>query len=141
MGVGGNVTNSNIFTGDIKIEAPVTSARHQLRPPAGDFVGREPEIDTLINALRRESRACITGISGKGGIGKTELALLVAERPADASSSYRERSTTTIAVEYESGAHAILHAEQALVIHEQIEDPNVPKVRAQLAAWRGQTNT
>ena len=49
----------------------------------GDFVGRELEIDTLIDALRRESRACITGISGMGGIGKTELALLVGERLRD----------------------------------------------------------
>ena len=38
-------------------------------------------------------------------------------------------------------AQAILHAEQALTILEQIEDPNAPKVRAQLAAWREQTNT
>ena len=77
--VGRDVTNSNIFTGDIKIEAPATTALHQLRAPVGDFVGRELEIDILISALRRESRACITGISGMGGIGKTELALLVAE--------------------------------------------------------------
>ncbi len=86
VGVGGNVTNSHISTTNIKIEAPtepLTTALHQLRAPVGDFVGREPEIDTLINALRRENRACITGISGMGGIGKTELALLVAERLRD----------------------------------------------------------
>ena len=67
------------------IEAPAdpVTTLHQLRAPVGDFVGRELEIDTLINALRRESRACITGISGMGGIGKTELALLVAERLRD----------------------------------------------------------
>ncbi|HKH21220.1 MAG TPA: NB-ARC domain-containing protein, partial [Gammaproteobacteria bacterium] len=79
VGVGRDVIGSSIFTGDIKIEAPVTIALHQLRAPVGDFVGRELEIVTLINALRRESRACITGISGMGGIGKTELALLVGE--------------------------------------------------------------
>jgi tetratricopeptide (TPR) repeat protein len=73
----------NILTGDIKLETPITASLHQLRAPVGDFVGREHEIDTLINALRRESRACITGISGMGGIGKTELALFVAEQLRD----------------------------------------------------------
>lgn len=66
VGIGGNVTNSNICTGDI-IEAPdPLTSLHQLRAPVGDFVGREREIDILINALRRENRACITGISGHG---------------------------------------------------------------------------
>ena len=37
-------------------------------------------------------------------------------------------------------AQAIQFAEQALTIREQIEDPNAAKVRAQLAAWREQTN-
>jgi tetratricopeptide (TPR) repeat protein len=83
VGIGGDVTNSNIFTGDIRIEPPVTTALHQLRAPVGDFVGRQPEIETLVNALRPERHACITGISGMGGIGKTELALLVAERLRD----------------------------------------------------------
>jgi len=83
VGVGRDVIGSSIFTGDIKIEPPVTTALHQLRAPLGDFVGREQEIDTLIKTLRSGSRACITGISGMGGIGKTELALLVAERLRD----------------------------------------------------------
>jgi len=38
-------------------------------------------------------------------------------------------------------AQAIQYAEQALAIREQIEDPRAAKVRAQLAAWREQTNT
>lgn len=55
---------------------------HQVPPPSGDFVGREQEIETLINALRRGNRSSITAINGMGGIGKTELALLVAQRLA-----------------------------------------------------------
>jgi len=38
-------------------------------------------------------------------------------------------------------AQAIQHAEQALTIYEQIEAPIAAQVRAQLAAWREQTNT
>ncbi len=62
---------------------PTVSARHQLRAPVGDFVGRENEIDGLMKALRGGGSAAISGISGMGGIGKTELALLVADRLRD----------------------------------------------------------
>jgi len=101
VAIGGKVENSTLVTGNENVvggkfdgdlvgrdkiiniqqmaSAPL-NALHQLRAPVGDFVGREQEIETLINALRHGSRASITGISGMGGIGKTELALLVAQR-------------------------------------------------------------
>jgi len=36
-------------------------------------------------------------------------------------------------------AQAIQHAEQALIIYEQIENPTAVQVREQLAKWREQT--
>lgn len=60
--------------------APPVATPHQLRAPVSDFVGREKELDALINALRTGGSAGISGISGMGGIGKTELAVLVANR-------------------------------------------------------------
>ena len=64
--------------------APTISARHQLRAPVGDFVGREKEIEMLTDALRSGGAAGISGISGMGGIGKTELSLYVANQLRDA---------------------------------------------------------
>jgi len=62
---------------------PPVATPHQLRAAVSDFVGREPQIDVLINALRTGRSAGISGISGMGGIGKTELALFVANRIRD----------------------------------------------------------
>jgi len=78
VAIGGNVEHSKIVIHQAARSTP--NAPHQLRAPVGDFVGREQEIETLIKALRRGSRVCITGINGMGGIGKTELALFVAEQ-------------------------------------------------------------
>jgi hypothetical protein len=55
------------------------TALNQLRPPVGDFVGREQQIKAVFKTVRDRGRACI---SGMGGMGKTELALLVAQRLA-----------------------------------------------------------
>jgi MinD-like ATPase involved in chromosome partitioning or flagellar assembly/tetratricopeptide (TPR) repeat protein len=77
-----NLTRSWETAGLVESSSVQSGAVHQLRAPIGDFVGRQQEVDTLINTLRHGSRACITGISGMGGVGKTELALLVAERIA-----------------------------------------------------------
>jgi tetratricopeptide (TPR) repeat protein len=81
---GRDVSGSLIVTGNNNIieNSPtariVATALHQLRAAVGDFVGRELEIKTLVNALDRSSHACIAGISGMSGTGKTELALFVA---------------------------------------------------------------
>jgi tetratricopeptide (TPR) repeat protein len=70
--------------------APPIPTLHQLRAPVGDFVGRQKEIEELLAALRGGGSAAISsiskagGISGMGGIGKTELAFYVANELRDA---------------------------------------------------------
>jgi len=83
----GDAGQVNINTGDTHIHnvtAPVIPTPHQLRAPVGDFVGREKEIGELLKTLRGGASAAISGISGMGGIGKTELAFYVADRLRDA---------------------------------------------------------
>jgi len=60
-----------------------TKLLERLRPyqaprPLADFVGRRDEIKRLIQAFKPGARAAITGVVGIGGIGKTELAKVVA---------------------------------------------------------------
>lgn len=61
----------------------VSDARvpRQLPPPPADFVGRAVETDTLLKAVRRKA-ASLIGLRGIGGIGKTALALVVADNLA-----------------------------------------------------------
>jgi tetratricopeptide (TPR) repeat protein len=54
------------------------SALHQLPPPPRDFTGREQELDELRAGIERGG-ATISGLHGFGGIGKTTLALKLAE--------------------------------------------------------------
>ncbi len=59
---------------------------HQLGAPVRDFVGRQREIEQLVQALStagsQGSAAAISGVRGMGGIGKTALAYVVAQRLA-----------------------------------------------------------
>jgi len=54
-------------------------ARHQLRSPVRDFTGREEELEELMVAVVTKN-VSISGLQGLGGVGKTELALALAER-------------------------------------------------------------
>jgi tetratricopeptide (TPR) repeat protein/predicted phosphodiesterase len=50
----------------------------QIPPPPRDFKGREEEINDILSSF--EKGATITGLRGMGGIGKTALALVLADR-------------------------------------------------------------
>lgn len=86
--IGGDVHGpvlSGTFTGPVTIGAiSPQQALHQLRAPVGDFVGRERELDQLVQALGKASgaAAAISGVRGMGGIGKSELAYAAAQRLA-----------------------------------------------------------
>jgi tetratricopeptide (TPR) repeat protein len=74
-----NVYDNN-FTQHIYEAAAFTpSALHQLPPPPREFVGRGKEMTDLLQAVE-ESSVTIWGLQGLGGVGKTALALKLAER-------------------------------------------------------------
>ncbi len=74
--VSGAVVGGNQFV--TVVQTPVAlPALHQLPPPPADFAGREKELAEL--RWRFEKGATVLGIRGQGGIGKTALALKLAE--------------------------------------------------------------
>jgi predicted ATPase len=63
--------------------SPETEARHVVAPPfpGTALIGRDPEVADVLARLRRDDVRLVT-LVGPGGIGKTRLALEVAERLA-----------------------------------------------------------
>ncbi len=57
---------------------PVIPALHQLPAPPDDFTGREDELKELRAAIA-SGGATISGLTGQGGVGKTVLALKLAD--------------------------------------------------------------
>ena len=64
----------------ITYQAPVSAPRslHQLASPPRDFTGRAAELSQILQAVERGG-VTISGIQGMGGVGKTALALKLAE--------------------------------------------------------------
>jgi tetratricopeptide (TPR) repeat protein len=58
---------------------PTDSALHQLPTPPSDFTGREWELNELMRALEHGG-VTISGLQGLGGVGKTALALKLAQQ-------------------------------------------------------------
>jgi tetratricopeptide (TPR) repeat protein len=75
-GVGGDVVFGDKHVHEAAV--PTISAVHQLPPPPADFTGREAEITELLAALE-DASLTISGLQGMGGVGKTALALKLAE--------------------------------------------------------------
>jgi tetratricopeptide (TPR) repeat protein len=57
----------------------VLNALHQLPSPPRDFTGRKEELDELMRALE-QGGVTISGLQGLGGVGKTTLALKLAQQ-------------------------------------------------------------
>jgi len=87
VAVGRDLVNSNVFTGDNNtiiqqaIEKQLAISLFTISAPVGDFTGRKDELAELKAAFARG--AIITGMTGGGGIGKTELARKLAQEIAE----------------------------------------------------------
>jgi len=63
----------------VAISAPAPNALHQLPTPPADFTGRTEELKELLAAVKTGG-VTISGLQGLGGVGKTALALKLAEQ-------------------------------------------------------------
>ncbi len=83
----GNVAGSTIIAGNgnvvsqVILEKQLVAARFTILAPVADFTGREDELARLKASFQHG--ALITGVTGGGGIGKTELARKLAQELAD----------------------------------------------------------
>ncbi len=99
---------------------------HQISEPTSDFVGREDEIAALLAAFEGEGQgAVISGLRGMGGVGKTELAQILAkrlrERFPDAQINMNLRGAS-IDTEPATATEALQHVIRAFHPKEQLPD-------------------
>jgi tetratricopeptide (TPR) repeat protein len=63
------------------VPGPPPPAPRQISPPPADFIGRTKEIDELLALAKADGQGVtIAGLRGMGGIGKTALAYVLADR-------------------------------------------------------------
>jgi hypothetical protein len=100
----------------------LANALHQLRTPPLDFTGREIELASLRTRLGNGG-AIIAGLAGQGGIGKTALALVLAQelrdRCSDAQIEIDMRGTSIVPI---TSAEAMAHVIRAFDPSAQIPE-------------------
>ncbi len=81
VNIGGDIVGRDKIVQTIGNEAPVPIATslYQLPPPPRDFTGREAELADLMTKAETDG-VTLFGLQGMGGVGKTALALVFAER-------------------------------------------------------------
>ncbi|HKX29696.1 MAG TPA: tetratricopeptide repeat protein, partial [Blastocatellia bacterium] len=84
ISITGEVKGDIVFGDKYVYEAPLPTVKalHQLPSPPADFTGREAEIAELL-AVLEDASLTILGVQGMGGVGKTALALKLAEKIKD----------------------------------------------------------
>jgi tetratricopeptide (TPR) repeat protein len=70
--------SASVGSSSEKATQPAKNIPHQIPPPPRDFKGREDEIRDILSNF--EKGATITGLCGMGGVGKTALALVLADK-------------------------------------------------------------
>ena len=80
IGIGGNVHGNVTINNEAKTES--VASLHQIPSSPRDFTGREAEIKELLEMLEHGG-VTISGLQGLGGVGKTTLALKLAEALKD----------------------------------------------------------
>src|SRR5439155_25677252 len=76
---GGDVVRGDKVTHIHEASVSAAKALHQLPPPVSDFTGRTDELAELTAKLE-QGGITISGLHGLGGIGKTALALKLADQ-------------------------------------------------------------
>jgi tetratricopeptide (TPR) repeat protein len=78
ISTGDVIHGDNVTTNTYEASTPLALNLHQIPPPPRDFTGREAELTELLTNF--EKGIAISGLHGQGGIGKTALALKLAEQ-------------------------------------------------------------
>jgi tetratricopeptide (TPR) repeat protein len=105
----------------------VAVAPHHLPPPPRDFTGRTAELADLLSAVEKNG-VTISGVQGLGGVGKTALALKLAERLTP---SYPEAQ---FYIDLKGGSDKPVEAKDAMgyVIRACLTDLTLPANEAEL---------